>query len=167
MRPNIVGYGDIASVLPQDLNHLLFFASGVSNSQENRQSEFRREEELLLEQDYKKHIVYFSSLAVFYGDTPYVRHKMLMERLIKEYFPTYTIIRIGNITWGTNPHTLINYLREHPDAELRDEYRYIVDKDEFLYWIGMIPDWSCELNVPGRRMKVKEVYERYVAPYIN
>lgn len=160
----IVGNGDIASVLPSNKSHL-FFASGVSNSQEIRESQYKREKNLLLKQDRKSHLVYFSSLAVLYGKNRYVQHKKEMESLIKQEFPRYTIIRIGNITWGTNPHTLINYFRRQLRAgkpiKIQDTYRYIIDKDEFLHWIGLIPNWSCEMNITGRRMKVKEIVDEY------
>jgi len=128
----IIGNGDIAGVLP-DRNDLLFFAAGISNSQETRESEYERERHVLLEQDKKKHIVYFSSLATFSGDTRYTKHKKIMELLVKTYFENYTIIRLGNITWGKNPNTLINYLKAHPDAEIKDEYRYVCDKEEILH----------------------------------
>jgi len=157
----IVGEGDIASVLPER-EDLLFFASGVSNSGEIDESEYQREKDLLLEQDPEAHVVYFSSLSVLNGMSRYIQHKREMESLVKENFDPYTIFRIGNITWGNNPHTLINYLQNHPEAEIRDEYRYIVDEDEFLHWVDMIPPWSCEMNVPGRRLKVKEVVNEYV-----
>jgi hypothetical protein len=155
-----IGAGDIASILPER-DDLLFFASGVSNSAEERESEYRREMELLLEQPTNVHIVYFSSLGVLDGISRYYQHKRDMEATVKANFPLHTIIRIGNITWGDNPHTLINYLKAHPNAEIRDEYRYIVDQNEFLYWIDKIPDWSCEMNIPGKRLKVKEVKEQY------
>lgn len=160
----IIGHGDVASVLPDKKNRL-FFASGVSNSQEKRESEYKREKTLLLKQDRKSHIVYFSSLAVLYGKNRYVQHKRQMESLIKQEFPHYTIIRIGNITWGTNPHTLINYFRQQLKAgkpiKIQNTHRYIIDKDEFLHWIGLIPDWSCEMNLPGRRMKIQEIVDEY------
>lgn len=157
----IIGRGDIASVLPER-DDVLFFASGVSNSQETDESEYAREMQLLLEQNKDAHLVYFSSLAVLNGMNRYLQHKRDMEETIKANFRTHTIVRIGNIAWGTNPHTLINFLREHPDAEVRDEYRYVVDQDEFLYWVNMIPgDWSCEMNIPGRRMKVKDIKDEY------
>ena len=155
----VIGNGDLASVLPD--SKFTFFASGVSNSSETRYSEFDREIHLLLEQSREAHIVYFSTLALFYSNTPYTQHKRDMEVIIKSSFRNYTIIRIGNITWGDNPHTLINYLKTHSNAEIRDEYRYIVDKDEFLHWINLIPDWSCEMNIPGQRMKVKEIKKKY------
>ena len=159
-----VGNGDIASVLPQR-DDLLFFASGVSRSSEVSREAFKREEDLLLMQPTDEQLVYFGSLSIFYADTPYARHKRYMELLVKENFPVHTIIRIGNIDWGKNPHTLINYLRAHPDAELRDEYRYVISRDEFLHWINLIPPWSCEMNCPGRTMKVKEIYDTYIKPH--
>jgi len=166
----IIGNGDIASVL-KDREDRLYFVSGVSNSAETRQSEYQREIDLLLKQDKTKHIVYVSSLCVFYLDSQYARHKRLMEDLIKENFKYYTIMRIGNITWGKNPHTIINYLtnriKNGEPVEIRDEYRYIVDEDEFLYWINMIPPWSCEMNVTGKRMKIEEVVKTYVYPRIH
>lgn len=155
----IVGDGDLAGVLPQD--DKLYFASGVSNSKETRLSEFKREVDLLLEQPKSAHIVYFSSIGVLDGNSHYYRHKRYMEVLIKETFPTYTIIRIGNIDWGINPHTLINYLRAHPEAEIQDVYRYIISKEEFLYWVDKIPAWSCELMIVGRRLKIKEIRDEY------
>lgn len=158
----IIGDGDIGSVL-KDREDFLFFASGVSNSQEDRISEFQREKELLdqyLDQQDKR-LVYFSSLSIFYKDSPYTRHKKRMESYVK-MFPKHSIIRIGNISWGKNPNTLINYLRAHPEAPLEDAYRYVIDKEEFLHWISLIPDWNCEMNCPGHMMKVKEIYNRYV-----
>ena len=158
----IIGNGDIASVLPD--SELLFFASGVSNSQETRESEYQREKDLLLSRGRSPHIVYFSSLAIFYSDTRYTRHKREMEKKIKAEFAHYTIVRLGNIDWGNNPHTLINYLKAHPEAKIKDEYRYVINKEEFLHWINLIPTWSCEMNMPGRMLKVKEIKERYVRP---
>jgi hypothetical protein len=157
----IVGHGDIASALPLNDDNILFFASGVSNSQEKRKEEYDREVTLLLKQPRECHLVYFSTLAIFYSDTPYTRHKRRMEAIVKT-FPRYTIIRIGNITWGGNPHTLINYLRVHPEAEIRDEYRYIIDREEFVHWINLIPEFNVEMNCPGRRMKVKDIVKEYI-----
>jgi hypothetical protein len=157
----IIGNGDIASVLI-DREDRLYFASGVSNSEETREREYEREAILLTDQDKWRHIVYFSSLCVFYTDTRYAQHKRMMEKLVKKYFGHYTIIRLGNITWGKNPHTLINYMKTHKDAEVKDVYRYVVDKEEFLHWMELIPEWSCEMNVPGRMLKVKDIKKEYV-----
>lgn len=160
----IVGSGDIASVLP-DRDDLLFFASGVSNSREDRESEYQREVDLLLEQPRDAHLVYFSSLAVLNGMGRYLDHKRRMEELVRDEFKRYTIVRIGNIAWGDNPNTLINYMRGQvqrgEQLYIQDVWRYVVDQDEFSHWIEQIPDWNCEINIPGRRMKVKEIADEY------
>ena len=52
----IVGHGDIASVL-SDREDRIYFASGVSNSQETRESEYAREKTLLLQQEKIRHLV--------------------------------------------------------------------------------------------------------------
>ena len=157
----IIGHGDIASVL-RDREDRVYFASGVSNSLETREPEYQRERTLLLSQDRIRHLVYFSSLSVFYSDTRYAQHKREMEGVVRDTFHTYTIMRLGNITWGKNPHTLLNYLKSHQDAEIRNVWRYIVNREEFLYWVDLIPPWSCEMNIPGKRMKVKDIVEEYV-----
>lgn len=162
----IVGHGDIAQVLQEADKDALFFASGVSNSAETRESEYQREKELLLKQDPSKRLVYFGSLSVFYRDSRYAKHKREMEQLVRETFPRHCIVRIGNIGWGTNPHTLINTLRNRVDQEQPIEIlnvdRYVVDEDEFLHWINLIPDFNCEMNIPGNRLKVREIVKRYV-----
>ncbi len=157
----ILGNGAIAKVLT-DKEDKLFFASGVSNSQETRESEYQLEKYFLMTQRRDLQLVYFSSLAIFYSDTRYVRHKREMEELVKT-FPKYAIIRIGNITWpNDNPHTLINAFKNNPKLEVRDEYRYVIDQEEFLHWVNLIPRWSCEMNCPGTRMKVAEIIKKYV-----
>ena len=159
----IIGHGDIASAL-KDRDDLLFFASGVSYSGETKRSEYQREINLLLSQP-EKHIVYFSSLCVFYSDTPYAQYKRHMERLVKG-FTNWTIIRLGNITWGNNTDTLINHFREQKHRgeklEIQNVYRYMVNKEEFLHWIDLIPPWNCEMNITGRRMTVREIVDEYV-----
>ncbi len=161
----IVGEGDIASVL-KERDGVLFFASGVSNSQETQESEYQREKDLLMEQDKDKRLVYFGSLSIFYGETRYTQHKKEMEELVKDNFDKYCIVRIGNIDFGDNPHTLINTLRakveKQEPLQILDVERYVVDQEEFLHWINLIPDFNCEINIPGKRMKVTEIVKEYV-----
>ncbi len=156
----VIGSGDIASIL-QDKEGWIYFASGVSNSAETRQSEFEREINLLYRQPADQHIVYFSSLAVFSRTSPYFKHKRYMEELVKQ-LPHYTIVRIGNILWGTNPHTFLNAFRANPNLPIKNEYRYVVDKNEFLYWVNLAPEWNCELNIPGKRMLIKDIINEYI-----
>lgn len=164
----IVGSGDIASVL-QDRPDRIYFASGVSNSQETRESEYQREIDLLWEQDRRKHLVYFGSLSIFYSTSRYAYHKREMENLVKKCFGNYTIIRMGNIAWGNNPHTLINFIRNkirnREPFEIQDVYRYVVEKEEFLYWVDLIPPWNSEMNITGRKMKVRDIVKEYSYPW--
>jgi len=162
----VIGDGDLAQALKKvDRPDLLLFASGVSNSRCRDEAEYNREVRLLLQQDRRAHIVYFSSLAVMWSDTRYFRHKRYMEVLIHENFPMWTIVRLGNIDFGKNPNTLINYLRSHRKAPIKDEWRYVCSEDELLHWVERIPEWSCEMNIPGRRLRVKEIHDEYVAPH--
>lgn len=163
----IVGSGDIASVLKErDCPGRVYFASGVSNSREIRQSEFDRERALLLEQDRNLQLIYFGSLCIFYAATAYATHKMAMEGLVKKEFPKHAIVRLGTITWGDNPNTIINYLknryREGLPIEIQDTIRYVIDKSEFLHWVGLIPSWNAEMNITGMPMKVSEIVKKYV-----
>lgn len=162
----IVGNGDLAQALKEiDRDDRIFFCSGVSNSREVRESEFQREKDLLWAIKDRKHLVYFSSLAVFYSKTPYADHKRMMERIVKN-FPRWTIVRLGNIDWGTNPCTIINFMRAQKakgePLEIQDTYRYIVNREEFLYWVKMIPAWNCEMSIVGRRLTVQQIVDEYV-----
>lgn len=153
----LIGTGDIASVLI-DRDDITFFASGVSNSKCSDPAKFKREEELLKTMPRHIHLVYFSTLAIYYNWNPYVAHKKRMEQMVKDLFQSYTIVRLGNISWGTNPNTLINYLKAHPEAEIQKVYRHVVDKDEFQYWLSMIPvKQRNEMNVPGRMVWVPDL----------
>ena len=140
----IVGRGDIASVL-NDRDGAIFFVSGVSNSNESRESEFMREIELLDKQDKTKCIFYFSSIALddVSKNSQYLQHKRNMELLVKSNFENYNIIRIGNITWGSNPNTFINYIKNKKSkgesVEIKDEYKYIIDKEQLVLLTDNLP----------------------------
>jgi len=161
----IVGKGDIASVL-NDREGTIFFASGISNSNEIRESEFMREIELLDKQDRTKCLFYFSSISVDdiqkVGGNKYLQHKLRMETLIKSNFENYNIIRIGNITWGSNPNTFINYIKNKKSkgesVQIKDEYKYIIDKDQLVILTDNLPlVGQNTICVFGRMAKVAEL----------
>lgn len=167
---NILGHGDIATALKEaNRPDLFFFASGVANSQETRESEYKREIDLLLSQDKSRHLVYFTSLCtITEPNTRYSWHKIHMEQLVRQNFFRHTIMRLGNATWGSNPHHLFNFLRSHIESgepfEVRDEYRHPFTKEDLLYWVNLIPDnRSCEIMVTGRPMKVRDIIEEIKA----
>ena len=159
----IVGRGDIASVL-NDRDGAIFFASGVSNSNETRESEFMREIELLEKQDKTKCIFYFSSIALddLSKNSQYLQHKRSMELLVKSNFENYNIIRIGNITWGSNPNTFINYIKNKKSkgetVEIKDEYKYVIDKEQLVLLTDNLPlTGQNTICVFGRMAKVAEL----------
>jgi hypothetical protein len=161
----IIGRGDIASVL-NDREGAIFFVSGVSNSSETKESEFYREIELLDKQDKTKCLFYLSSISVDdiekVGNNKYLQHKLRMELLIKSNFENYNIIRIGNITWGSNPNTFINYIKNKKKkgepVEIKDEYKYIIDKQQLLLLTDNLPlTGQNTISAFGKMAKVNEL----------
>lgn len=153
----VIGNGDIAKVLT-DRDNITWFASGVSNSKEKDVRCYEREIKLLMCQDRQRHLVYFSSLCIYYADSEYARHKRVMEKAIRNHFTSFTIVRLGNIDWGTNPNTIINYFKAHPDAPAQEVYRHIIDLKEFTYWMDMIkPGVQNEMNLPGKMVWVPDL----------
>ena len=162
----IIGNGDIASALT-DHPDRIYFASGVSNSTCSDKKEFKRERNLLDKIDCNKHIVYFSTLSIYYANSYYTEHKADMEDRIMSWFKSYTIVRLGNITWGKNPNTIINYLKSkinnNMPYEIKDTQRYLCSKEEFQHWMNLIPDFNTEMNITGERVSVKEIETRIKA----
>ncbi len=157
----IIGNGDIASVL-NDREGVIFFAAGVSNSSEMRESEYQRELNLLKEQDKTKCIFYFSSILIDVSDSFYFTHKRKMEQYIKDNFENYNIIRIGNISWGRNPNTFINYIRNkiknNEPVEIRDEYKYIIDKNDLVTLTNTLPlTGKNVISIFSKMAKVKDL----------
>lgn len=138
----ILGSGDIASIL-HDRDGALFFASGVSDSGCEDEAQFIREIKLLDQQNRDQFIFYFSSMQVFYSASRYAQHKVCMETLIKQWFDHYCIIRLGNITWGNNPRTFLNFIRncrkEGIPVPIRDEWKFMSNKDQVLMITDNLP----------------------------
>jgi UDP-2-acetamido-2,6-beta-L-arabino-hexul-4-ose reductase len=157
----IIGNGDIASVL-NDREGAIFFASGVSNSQCDDEKEYWREIELLLDTAYyhkDKTIFYFSSIA--HGTRYYVHKRCVMETLIRGIFKNYNIIRIGNIDWGKNPNTFINYIKakqaKGEPVEIRDEWKYMISKEQLLLLTDNLPlKGQNTISVFGEMKRVKD-----------
>ena len=160
----IVGKGDIASIL-NDREGAIFFASGVSKSTETNESEFWREIELLDKQDKTKCLFYFSSITLDDMSkigNQYLAHKRKMELIVKSNFKNYNIIRIGNISWGSNPNTFINYIQNKikngEPVEIKDEFKYLINKEQLLLLTDNLPlVGQNTISVFGRMAKVNEL----------
>ncbi len=138
----IVGNGLVATALNSyfmDDPDVLVFASGVSNSRENRSEAFLRERQMLIRAlcD-KKFTLYFSTCSVNDSeliDSPYVIHKNEMETLVRSS-GDYAIFRLPQVIGKTqNPNTLANYLYKHIISEAhfqiwRHARRNIIDVDD-------------------------------------
>lgn len=123
----IIGNGMIArAFMPYQaqLEAVVIFASGVSNSSETDPAAYARECDLLIEtlQSCKhdpSRIVYFSSGGTIYGNyaglrdektplyprTPYGRQQLLCEALIKNSGAPYLITRLANLIGPGQNHT--------------------------------------------------------------
>lgn len=114
----IIGRGLLASLFTEnDREDTIFFASGVSNSLENRPEEFLREENLIrdtITENPEKIFVYFSTCSIYDSSkttSDYVLHKLKMEQIIKNSCGKYLILRVSNaVGKGGNPNLLMNYL---------------------------------------------------------
>jgi nucleoside-diphosphate-sugar epimerase len=118
------------------------YAAGVSNSKCTDTNEFARERERLMGAlQQAKHVdafVYFGTCSVAdpeVQNTPYVQHKLVMERLVTTH-PHHLILRLPQVAGITpNPHTLLNYLyakiaRSEAFSLWRNAKRNIIDVDD-------------------------------------
>ena len=113
----VIGNGSIANIFKNEFekdDSTIIFASGVSNSSENREGEYLRETKLLTETLLnfpQKKIIYFSSVYSKYVNSDYFNHKELMENLIVEKSKNFIIIRLPQIISNSgNQNNLINFL---------------------------------------------------------
>jgi len=164
----IIGNGDIAQAL-NDRDGAIFFASGVSDSSCTDSDQFNRERDLLMSalwdsMDHRKCLFYFSSIAIFetHRESIYLEHKKEMEQLIRDSYSNYNIIRIGNIDWGSNPNTFLNYLRNKKkngeSINVFNEMKYMISQKELLLITDNIPlNGRNEINVFGKMAMVADL----------
>lgn len=158
----IIGRGDIAKAI-KDKDKFLFYANGFSNRIPFNTKQVEKEWTELLKWIYEcenNMFVYISTLSIYYSNSEYTKWKLRMEDCIKRNFNNYCILRIGNITWGDNPNTLLNHLRKDT-SRIDDTFRYLIDQDELNHWIDLIPrSGKHDMNITGKRMKVSEIVEQ-------
>lgn len=114
----VVGNGLIANLFENhDDENVVFFASGVSNSLEDNQLNFEREENLVrktLEENPDKLFVYFSTCSIYdssKAESLYVLHKLNMESIVSKSAEKYLILRVSNaVGKGGNPNLLLNFI---------------------------------------------------------
>lgn len=121
---------------------VVIFASGVSNSKETRPEPFARERRLVdetLRQTTGSLFVYFSTASVddpTEQGSPYVTHKLGLERLIADRAIHYLLVRASNVVGGPgNPHTILNFfvdriLHNEPFTIWQHASRNLIDLDD-------------------------------------
>jgi nucleoside-diphosphate-sugar epimerase len=141
----IIGDGMLATAFKKagiNTDQHIIFASGVSNSLETDPNEFKRESDLLLSYSgNREKLVYFSTVSIYddsLSRSPYIRHKLNIEKIILEYFSRYLIIRLPIVVGKSeNPHTLTNFLylsliNNQPVKLHLYATRYLIDLDDVV-----------------------------------
>ena len=137
----IIGNGLIAKSFNKNklFDDCLIFASGVSNSNITDEKEFKREENLLMENlSIDKPFIYFSSVFSSIIDNPYFNHKRDMENLIKNNHSNFYIFRMPQIIGnGGNVSNIINLfvnnILNNKKIEIwKDSERSIIDIDDVV-----------------------------------
>ena len=139
----IKGRGMLAKAFASynEQRNIIIFAQGVSNSQEKDEANFKRESNILqsvLDENKEKLIVYFGTCSVDDPDSknsPYVVHKLKMEKLVQESGLDYYIFRLPQVVGKTTSPTLIHYLSmKIRDGEAfdvwRNSARNLIDVDD-------------------------------------
>lgn len=140
----VIGNGMIAKrfVSYRDIEEIVIFASGVSDSGNTDAAAFERELNLILESAEKysgKLFVYFSTCSIYDHSmlhSPYVCHKLKMEDVIMKHCKRFMIFRITNpIGYSNNTHTIVNYfikniIEKHPFEVWEKASRNIIDLDD-------------------------------------
>ncbi len=139
----IVGNGMLAHEFSdyKDDNDIIIFASGVSNSSETRESEFKREKELLaktIANISSEKIIYFSTCSMYdtyFDNSKYTKHKLHMESYIKKNVKNFIIVRLPQVMGRTNnKQQLMGFLYDkilnNEEFELFNVDRNIIDAQD-------------------------------------
>jgi nucleoside-diphosphate-sugar epimerase len=140
----VIGNGLMAKQFKayQNVQGVVIFASGVSDSKSGDEAAFQKEL-LLAEQTLKGNphslFVYFSTCSIndpSLQQKPYLKHKLNIERKIAESGNRYMIFRVSNVAGrGGNPKTIFHFLatavREGLPFDLwMHAYRNLIDADD-------------------------------------
>ena len=165
----IIGNGLIANAFAkyERVDEILIFASGVSNSLETNEEEFKRERNLLeksIRENTNKIIVYFSSyVGSDQRKKDYAKHKQNMVNLIKHSGNYYTILMLPQIIGrGGNQNTLINYVvnkikNNEPIDVYKDTYKALIDVDDLKRIFDVLYGWR-DINIQFHIPYIEKLY---------
>jgi nucleoside-diphosphate-sugar epimerase len=137
----IVGNGMIANVFNErfEVENVIIFASGVSNSKETRPEEFKKELNLVQETILKypnKLFVYFSTCSIHNNFSHYIEHKINIEKYIIDNSNNYLILRLPIVLGrNQNKNQLIGFLFDkninNETIEIyKNANRYLIDSND-------------------------------------
>lgn len=118
----VIGNGMIAKRFEsyRNNNQFVVFASGVSNSKNTNDDDYKRESELLqntIHHNQGKTLLYFSTCSIYDPEenkSKYVVHKKTIEKLIIANQPNYYLFRVSNaVGVSQNPNTVLNFFIYH------------------------------------------------------
>jgi UDP-2-acetamido-2,6-beta-L-arabino-hexul-4-ose reductase len=142
----VIGNGLIAKAFSkyESNDKVVIFASGVSNSKETDESQYKREEILLKDTLLKFNnqiFVYFSTTSIYDNElknSRYCSHKLLMENIVKNLSTKYYIFRLSEVVGKSkNKYQIVNYF-----------YNVIKNQETFTLW----------QNACRRLIDVEDVY---------
>ena len=144
----IIGNGLIANAFSEskiNREDIIIFASGISNSNDNSIKNCIREKRKVYSlKKYRdsKLIIYFSTISVCdpsQKNRLYIKHKLNMEKYIKNFFENYLIIRLPIVIGKSkNKNTLINNfvtcINENQKIYVfSNAVRYFIDLEDVVY----------------------------------
>lgn len=155
----VVGNGLLAKAFDcfEMNDNVVVFASGVSNSQEEKKHEFKREEKLLtntISKNKTKVFVYFSTCSIedkSKKKSLYVEHKKNMESIIREHCDEYYIFRLPQVVGISNSPTVINFfvdsiVNNKPLNIYKNATRNLIHVDDTVEIVSTIINQKYYLN---------------------
>lgn len=170
----IVGNGLIATTFsnsPFNWDDYVVFASGVSNSKEERKSEYQREIDLINSfLGTEKRFIYFSTVSIFdeeLSETAYVKHKIATEKFVLASFKKSLIIRLPIVvSEHNNPNQLLGFLKSTIESGkevtiYKNAARYFFDANKLPTAVDCCAryaevngkaNWALNLGLPDQVM---------------
>ena len=160
----IIGNGLVAKSFKKKSNffkNVIIFASGLADSKNKNSNQFQREEKLLKKylKIKKKKLIYFSTLDVLRSKkTPYIRHKINIEKILINEKNTL-IVRLPQLIGNSNnKKTLFNFLVSNLRTNNKikifiNYYRNFIDVSDLVLLIK-------NLNKKKINFKILNIYNK-------
>jgi dTDP-4-dehydrorhamnose reductase len=177
----VVGNGSLGSIFFDEFHNnyeVVIFASGVSDSTEDKEENFNREKKLLretIENNSEKKIVYFSSIFVGFKETKYYTHKLEMEDLISNTCKNFLIIRLPQVVGEKgNQKNIVNFFTKcliegEKTIIFSDSWRAIIDIND-VFNVSKELIFNCKNKIIKfsniETVKVIELYKK-ISEIIN